>query len=86
MYLWHTHNVILFLSTVYRLHMNGVDFAPLIYIYIIRLFTTLLFRVIVSILDAFHFDLSQSQLNVKLVPVVTTEVPEEQNKGTGSYK
>ena len=36
-----------------------------------------------SILDAFHFDLSASQLNVKLVPAVTTEVSEEQKREPG---
>ena len=48
-------------------------------------FTVNCFRVIVSILDAFHFDLSKSQLNVKLVPVVTTEVIEETKQEPGIY-
>ena len=40
---------------------------------------------IVSILDAFHFDLSGSQLNVKLVPRVTTEEGNQEQGKVNPY-
>ena len=43
------------------------------------------YRVIVSILDAFHFDLSGSQLNVKLVPTVTTEEGNQEQGKVNPY-